>query len=256
MINSFVRRSAILIAASCVFMSSITPTNAQPAEESLGQKRSRTFHFTYGATIQELPKRANVSVWFPIPQNSQHQEVANVELDLPAKAQIELEPVYRNKIAFFQVTSPASGSLSFNASYEVTRHEARRMDGPNKFSFDWQTNNPFVVSNARVPLKGKQLQLLDGLALPAANSPAERSTAQTLSIARQLYDRVDDHVRYDKSKPGYGNGDVHWVCDSRFGNCTDFHSLFISLARSKRIPACFEIGFPLPPARGQGEIQG
>ena len=47
-----------------------------------------------------------------------------------------------------------------------------------------------------------------------------------------------------------------WVCDSRFGNCTDFHSLFISLARAKGLPARFEIGFPLPPQRGQGAIGG
>ena len=31
-------------------------------------------------------------------------------------------------------------------------------------------------------------------------------------------------------------GDVLWVCDSRFGNCTDFHSLFISWARAKGLP--------------------
>ena len=97
-----------------------------------------------------------------------------------------------------------------------------------------------------VPLVGKQLTLLDEL--PQVSEP--------LSVARALYDLVDDHVRYDKSKPGYGNGDVLWVCDSRFGNCTDFHSLFISLARARGLPARFEIGFPLPPARGQGPIGG
>ena len=47
-----------------------------------------------------------------------------------------------------------------------------------------------------------------------------------------------------------------WVCDSRFGNCTDFHSLFISLARSRGLPARFEIGLPLPSKRGEGNIGG
>ena len=32
--------------------------------------------------------------------------------------------------------------------------------------------------------------------------------------------------------------------------------MFISLARSKEIPAKFEMGFPLPEARGQGDIAG
>ena len=47
-----------------------------------------------------------------------------------------------------------------------------------------------------------------------------------------------------------------WVCDSRTGNCTDFHSLFISWSRANKIPARFEIGFPLPTERGEGQIKG
>jgi len=63
-------------------------------------------------------------------------------------------------------------------------------------------------------------------------------------------------MRYSKEGTGWGRGDAVWACDSRYGNCSDFHSLFISLARSQKIPAKFEIGFPLPPKRGAGEIAG
>ena len=63
-------------------------------------------------------------------------------------------------------------------------------------------------------------------------------------------------MKYDKSKPGYGNGDSVWACDSRTGNCTDFHSLFISVARARGVPAKFQIGFPLPAERGMGKIGG
>jgi transglutaminase-like putative cysteine protease len=47
-----------------------------------------------------------------------------------------------------------------------------------------------------------------------------------------------------------------WACDSKFGNCTDFHSLFISLARTRKLPAKFEMGFPIPEKRGQGDVGG
>ncbi|MGH9446216.1 MAG: transglutaminase-like domain-containing protein, partial [Terriglobia bacterium] len=53
-----------------------------------------------------------------------------------------------------------------------------------------------------------------------------------------------------------GRGDALWACDSHHGNCTDFHSLFIALARSAGIPARFEIGFPLPAGSKQGAIPG
>ena len=109
-----------------------------------------------------------------------------------------------------------------------------------------QQRHLYLEPNRLVPTTGKPLFLL----------PHFDSALSVLQKARLLYDRVDALVSYDKSKPGYGNGDVLWVCDSRSGNCSDFHSLFISLARSQSIPARFEIGFPLPAARGSGNIGG
>jgi len=51
-------------------------------------------------------------------------------------------------------------------------------------------------------------------------------------------------MRYDKSGTGWGHGDTLWACDSKRGNCTDFHSVFLSMARSQQIPSRFEIGSP------------
>ena len=48
---------------------------------------------------------------------------------------------------------------------------------------------------------------------------------------------------------GWGNGDTFWGCSERYGNCTDFHALFISLTPSEGIPARIEIGFPVPTDR-------
>ena len=32
------------------------------------------------------------------------------------------------------------------------------------------------------------------------------------------------------------SGDAVWACTSKYGNCTDFHSLFIGMARSPASP--------------------
>jgi transglutaminase-like putative cysteine protease len=63
-------------------------------------------------------------------------------------------------------------------------------------------------------------------------------------------------MRYDKTGTGWGRGDALFACDARRGNCTDFHALFIAMARSIGIPARFAIGLPLPEARGSGTIPG
>ena len=60
---------------------------------------------------------------------------------------------------------------------------------------------------------------------------------------------------YKPAGGAWGRGDAVWVCDSRFGNCSDFHSLFISLCRSNGVPARFRIGFPIG-RQAQGRIGG
>jgi hypothetical protein len=61
-------------------------------------------------------------------------------------------------------------------------------------------------------------------------------------------------LRYDKSGEGWGHGDAVWACTSRNGNGTDFHSLFLGMKRASGFPARFEIGFPLPESKTEGNI--
>jgi transglutaminase-like putative cysteine protease len=181
----------------------------------------------------------------PVPQTNEHQKVAEIRRKIPAEATVAKEPKYGNRILHFETEAPDSGELEFEISYQVERQEIRGLK-PDEQSVGPGKSEIFLTANAKVPIDGRPLVLLNGLTLPAA----------PLELGRTLFNLVDDHMRYDKSKPGYGNGDVLWACDSRFGNCTDFHSLFISLARSQDLPARFEIGFSLPEERGAGTIDG
>lgn len=85
---------------------------------------------------------------------------------------------------------------------------------------------------------------------------AMRSDASPDATAQAIYDWVVDNVEYKKVGTGWGNGDTFWACSERYGNCTDFHALLISLARSEGIPARFEIGFPVPTDATAGNIGG
>jgi transglutaminase-like putative cysteine protease len=87
-----------------------------------------------------------------------------------------------------------------------------------------------------------------------ARATAGRATP--LEKARGIYDLVVATMTYDKSGTGWGRGDVVWACTAKRGNCTDFHTLFVAMARDAGIPARFEIGLPLPDARGAGDIPG
>ena len=74
--------------------------------------------------------------------------------------------------------------------------------------------------------------------------------------ARALYDHVIDRMRYMKYGSGWGKGDAVYACDTRTGNCTDFHSYFIALCRAVGIPARFAIGAAIPSERNEGGIDG
>jgi len=209
--------------------------------------KARTFHIDYRTTLNQLPDGAHVRVWLPVPQSNDHQKITVLKTELPAVGQTAIESTYGNKILYFEIDGPSSGGLEFTTSYLVCRHEIRGLKAKGvQEVLTEEERNLFLASNTKVPITGRQIDLLDDVTF----------SSDPLSLARTLYDHVDDHIRYDKSRPGYGNGDVLWVCDSRFGNCTDFHSLFISWSRAKGLPARFEIGFPLPPQRGAGTIGG
>ena len=84
---------------------------------------------------------------------------------------------------------------------------------------------------------------------------AETATAGKhgeMERARALYDSVLGRMRYDKSGTGWGRGDAVYACDAKTGNCSDFHSYFIALARSIGIPARFAIGATIPADKNEG----
>jgi transglutaminase-like putative cysteine protease len=74
--------------------------------------------------------------------------------------------------------------------------------------------------------------------------------------ARALYDHVMDRMSYKKVGPGWGEGDAVYACDSKSGNCSDYHAYFIAVARSVGIPARFAVGAAIPANRDDGNISG
>jgi len=219
---------------------------AKPGNAS-DEVKSRTFQLKYGATLTQLPPASNIRVWLPVPRSSEHQQVERLHDKLPAATLLTTEPLYGNRMLYFEQSGLTSEMLSFQAAYKITRHEIRSLQSSSELNTLTEKHRKvFLMANRRVPVQGKPVDFLADVTL----------TKDPLCIGQTLYDIVERHIRYDKSKPGYGNGDVLWVCASRFGNCTDFHSLFISLCRSRQIPARFEIGLPLPTERGNGAISG
>lgn len=230
-------------------MSRILPTLAfiALASGSLSygaEPKTREFLFTYQATMTGLAPGQSVRVWLPVPPSNREQEVTVVKQELPGKGTVGTETKYGNAILFVEAKADAAGKVPLRITYRVKRREVTsdlKEQVPAKKDLEL-----FLKPDAKVPLGGKPLTLLAGIDLPR----------DQLRMGRVFYDVVNGHMRYSKEGIGWGQGDAVWACDSKFGNCSDFHSLFIALARSHKIPARFEMGFPLPEKRGQGDIGG
>ena len=217
---------------------------------SLAQQ-SRHFIFHYAFTIGDIPQGKRVEIWFPAAHSDAFQEVSVLQItgDLPVTKTRER----RFGNILFHTVAPAATKqeYSFDVAYSVVRHERIGLprDGvmPHFVKASTKEANKYLGPDKLVPVTGR-LAVLAAKQVQGMTSNTDR--------ARALYDSVFSTMRYDKSGTGWGRGDAEWACDSSRGNCTDFHSLFISMARSQHIPARFDIGFPLPINKSSGEIPG
>src|SRR5262249_6553287 len=150
------------------------------------------------------------------------------------------EAKFGNRILYVEARADESGTVPVAVTYRVTRKEVRgREDSPPGTAGQ---REEFLKPDALVPVGGKPArEVLAGKELPDGGLP----------LGKALYDIVNRHMVYSKKGEGWGRGDAEWACDSKYGNCSDFHSLFISLSRTRKMPAKFEMGFPIPEQRGQ-----
>jgi len=223
-----------------VFLSLAIPTLF--LDTAQGQEGTRTFRFTYEGAITELEKGNSARVWLPVAPTNDDQDVEVTAVETATEAKRTKERQYGNELLYFEAVANEKGEIPFRVEYMVTRKPLSMEGTPADLE-----PKEFLTSSEKVPVDGTVLKRFFSDKPPMG---------ATLKVARTLYDRVDLHMKYDKTGEGWGRGDALWACDSGRGNCSDFHSIFIALCRDLEIPAKFEIGFPLPPEKGKGEIAG
>ena len=211
---------------------------------------SRHFTFHYAFTVKNLPAGKKVRIWIPAAQSDAYQEVRLLSAKGDRPVRKTRESKYGNEIYFAETRSATQPELHFDVEYDVVRHERAALNPV-----------PHLVA-ASLTSKERQENLQPDALVPITGVPADLAATVTQGIttpldkARAIYDYVFTTLRYDKTGTGWGRGDVLYACDAKKGNCTDFHSLFIAMARSQGIPARFEIGFPLPSDKHSAEIAG
>jgi len=215
---------------------------------------SRTFRFTYHFSVKDIPSGTKrVRVWVPVPQTDQHQTVRVLTVKAPTKTQMTEEPEFGNRIMYAEIPTSALGNAEFTLEYEVTRREYSRGDYQ---QLERQDRQPTVVPASMSRLVAPDSLIPTDGTIKALAVEVTGSKTGTIAKAKAAYDYLFATMRYDKTGSGWGRGDAVWACESKHGNCTDFHSPFIGMLRADGIPARFDIGFPLPEDKDKGDIAG
>ncbi|MCB0364525.1 MAG: transglutaminase domain-containing protein [Bdellovibrionaceae bacterium] len=209
--------------------------------------------FDYKVYVQK-PKGRSLRLWLPFPMEDGDQKVLSYKVitkpNLKTGWSLSASDPYGNKMLYFDLPSseiPAKTGLEISVRYQVER----RPTGPigiselkGRSDLDpglYLSFNQWLKTNETIEKMGK-----------VATGKAKSSSQKV----RALYDHVFDIMAYNKDGKGWGQGDPIWACTAKRGNCTDFHSLYIAMARGLNIPARFEIGVPLPNHLNKGEIPG
>jgi transglutaminase-like putative cysteine protease len=214
----------------------------------------RHFNFHYTFTVNNVAIGERVRVWIPLAHADAFQDVqvTSKTSDLPLK-QVR-QPQYGNEVLYAEVPRADKAEYKFSVDYDIVRREhVVLVNGKPARGLAEAHTAPrlelarFLEPDRLVPVTGVPAQLA---------AEQTKNAATQLEKAKDIYDYVFRTMKYDKSGTGWGHGDTLWACDSKHGNCTDFHSVFISMARSQKIPARFQIGFPLPADKTSAEIPG
>lgn len=207
----------------------------------------RQLQFTYELLPQDFPSDEAVDIYIPLPAQNDGQRVRVESLQSFVPATLGEDNVHGN--TFLHLRRPANSNTPLTAtlSWTIDRDVAEASGASELAAAE---REQYLAPNALVPVDHEILQPI------LAEIHQRRVDDSPAATARAIYDWVVDNVEYKKVGTGWGNGDTFWACNERYGNCTDFHALFISLARSEGIPARFEIGFPIPQDREAGEIGG
>lgn len=196
------------------------------------------FEFHYQVTLPEM--EASGKIWIPIPQSDRFQTVAIQSIEAPAEHQILQEKTNGNSVFYMELTPEHSGQ-KVELVYDVERQEKKPYE---------EEGSPIEYLNASLlmPVGDRFERLADSII-------GSKRDDGTIMQARALYDYIIDNMKYIKAGK-YGTGDAVYACDALTGNCTEFHSLFISLARSAGIPSRFGVGASIPSDRNEGGIDG
>jgi transglutaminase-like putative cysteine protease len=201
------------------------------------------------------PKGARtVRMWFAVPQEDAESVIREfrVTADFPVQY---FRDDWGNRVGYAEINAPAEGPITIQEHFGLTRTEIRNSIDPAKTRpltdqeraalFAYLQPSTHVIIN-------DQIKSLSASIVAGETNP--------ILAARKIYDWTLNNVDYWVKDPDHLKaspvGSTEYCLRSKTGNCTDFHSLFASLAMAAGIPTRMVYGSLLKPSLNGVQIDG
>lgn len=202
------------------------------AEGTSAAKRA-TFEVRQEFVIQVQPGAKKLRAWLTMPQDDRSQTVSRFKVEAPFRHRIEVDSE-ANRHVYLEVANPPR-EIRVVETFRLIRRELRSDVDPAKTrplsDEERRQYARYLTANSNVVIDA------DITALSARIVGGEKNP---VVAARKLYDwtleNVDYWVKYPGKLKASGVGSTTYCLMNRTGNCTDFHSLWTSLARAAGIP--------------------
>jgi transglutaminase-like putative cysteine protease len=213
----------------------------------------RRVQLKYTCEIAEVPLGSKVvDLWIPMLTDNDRQTIRLLSTSEPSPGRITKDKTHGNQFYYQRFEAPAGliGPIKVEFLYDVEVHEATVAAAKQLISTKADVTagkfDAYLQESQMIPIKGRITELARGIKLPEG---------EPLLAGRKIYDHLVDTMKYNYLAPGAGKGDAVWACDSKTGDCTDFHSVFIGVCRWRGIPADHVFGLPIPPDKPEGDIK-
>ena len=240
------------------------------------ESNNRNFNFSYFVSFDSTDGKKFES-WIPYPESNEVQKISNIIIETKLNYEILDEINHGNKYVYIYDLDGFDLDMKFKLSCDVERIEHSAiyynnidhtyyLKGSNQVPvgsiFDSIISENSLNSN---DMRNVYDYVLNGMHY---GKPISRESEyfnspwldddQFYGMKQVTRDEVLSY--YEKAKASgstytFGNGSSLYACDIGVGNCTDYHSYFISLSRSLNVPARFHMGFPIPDGN-EGRVGG
>jgi hypothetical protein len=214
-----------------------------------------TYHVEQNVTLSAIPDGAkSVKWWISIPDDDRYQEVLDLAVtSAPGTWHSVTEPAHGSRFLLVEVNHPAAKSLVTKIEFTLRRKAVLTEIDPAKAGAITDSHRILFADELRKDAPHMEVT-------PAIATMADEACGTETNIAVQsklLLGKVADyadHYSKDPTKPKFSVGDATECVAKAGGTCTDMHSLFIALARSRGIPARLQMGYRLKEANEGKEV--